>query len=59
MRFDRIGVLAFWLVGLFSGNVEAGQEGSDMKLEAGHLLTVSVKAHKKYSRQIPSFRNGG
>jgi hypothetical protein len=32
MRIDRLGILAL-VVGLFSGNVEAGQEGTDMKLE--------------------------
>jgi hypothetical protein len=32
MRIDRVGVLAL-VVGLFGGNVEAGQEGTDMKLE--------------------------
>ena len=33
MRLDRVGVLAFLVLGLFGGNVEAGQEGTDMKLE--------------------------
>ena len=32
MRIDHVGVLAL-VVGLFGGNVEAGQEGTDMKLE--------------------------
>jgi hypothetical protein len=32
MRIDHVGVLAL-VVGLFGGNVEAGQESTDMKLE--------------------------
>src|SRR6476659_1537671 len=38
MRIDHVGVLAL-VVGLFGGNVEAGQERTDMKLEDMGFIT--------------------
>jgi hypothetical protein len=55
MRLDRVGVLAFLVVGLFSGNVEAGhQEGTDMKLEDMGFINIMRPAST--SQQIERLR---
>jgi hypothetical protein len=48
MRIDHVGVLAL-VVGLFGGNVEAGQEGTDMKLEDMGFISAPRTHQNKWS----------
>jgi len=50
MRFRRTSVVAFLAIGFFSGAAEAGQEGTDMKLEDMGFIMRSANTPEQMER---------